>query len=76
MKQLLIIALLGLSVSITAFAQNTSSTVLPDSVLLVVSHAPPPTKEQLAFRNIYQLNNEMKTIFKKDLEVTQKKYSQ
>jgi hypothetical protein len=30
MKQLLIIALLGLSVSITAFAQNTSSTVLPD----------------------------------------------
>ena len=72
MKQLLIIALLGLSVSITAFAQNTSSTVLPDSVLLVVSHAPPPTKEQLAFRNIYQLNNEMKTIFKKDLEVTQK----
>jgi hypothetical protein len=72
MKQLLIIALLGLSVSITAFAQNTSSTVLPDSVLLVVSHAPPPTKEQLAFRNIYQLSNEMKTIFKKDLVVTQK----
>ena len=44
---------------------------LPDSVDLVTSNAPPPTKEHLAFDNIYQLNKSMQTIFSSDLSVTQ-----
>jgi len=72
MNKVMIGVLLGLYFSIAAFAQSASSTALPDSVLFVISDAPPPTKEQLAFRNIYQLNNAMQTIFSKDLEVTQK----
>ena len=44
---------------------------LPDSVDLVTSDAPPPTKEHLAFDNIYQLNKSMHTIFSSDLSVTQ-----
>lgn len=43
---------------------------LPESVDLVTSDAPPPTKEQLAFTNIYQLNRSMQTIFSSDLFVT------
>ena len=65
-------AVLGLSFSIATFAQSAPPTALPDSVLFVISNAPALTKEELAFRNIYQLNSAMETIFDKDLKVVQK----
>ncbi len=72
MNKGLISVLLGLGFSIAAFAQSSPPAALPDSVSFVVSNAPVLTKEQLAFRNIYQLNSSMQTIFDKNLKVTQK----
>jgi hypothetical protein len=46
---------------------------LPESVALPASDAPPPTKEQQALNNIYQLNRSMRTIFCSDLSVSQPK---
>ena len=44
---------------------------LPESVEIITSDAPTPTKEQLAFDNIYQLNKSMHAIFSSDLSITQ-----
>ena len=44
---------------------------LPKSVDIVTSDAPPPTEDQLAFNNVYQLNRSMQTIFSSGLSVTQ-----
>jgi hypothetical protein len=71
MNKGLISVLLGLGFSIAACAQSSPPIALPDSVLFVTSNAPVLTKEQLAFRNIYQLNSAMETIFAKNLKVTQ-----
>jgi len=72
MNKALIAGLVGLCISTAASAQSSPPTALPDSVLFVVSNAPVLTKEQLAFRNIYQLNSAMETTFEKNLKVTQK----
>lgn len=44
---------------------------LPPSVAITASDAPPPTPDQLAFQNIYQLNKTMLSSFDTALGVTQ-----
>ena len=61
-----------LAVSLLALAVPVMAEVLPESVGVLITDAPPPTKEQLAFQNIYQLNGSMQTIFASSLGVTEK----
>jgi len=70
--------LIFLSVALSALAAfvtlllPVAAADLPESVAIVASDGPPPTKDQLAFRNLYQLNRSMQTVFTSALGVTQK----
>jgi hypothetical protein len=65
MKKHLLRALFCLAVA-SATAEE-----LPPSVAITASDAPPPTPDQLAFQNIYQLNKSMLSSFDAALGVTQ-----
>lgn len=66
MRKILLPVLLGL-----ASASVMPGEELPPSVAVTASDAPPPTADQLAFQNIYQLNKTMLSSFDLALGVTQ-----